>query len=72
MFNKIAVHGTVGKGMTYLVHHNKSSEDLHRELTTKFSHEFGTSVSIGYIEQLAVDELSMNEVGKVDSILVLL
>jgi hypothetical protein len=71
MIHKIKVQGTVGKGVTYLVFHDKSSNDLHIALTTKFSHELGTSVTIGYLQQWAVNEVSMNEVGKVDYVLVL-
>lgn len=71
MINKIKVQGTVGKGMTYLVIHEKNSNDLHLALTTKFSHEIGTIVTISYLEQWAVDEVQMSEVGKVDAVLVL-
>lgn len=71
MINKIKVHPFVGKGMTYLVMHNKNTHDLHMALTTKFSHEAGSNVSISYIEQWAVNEVPMSEVGKIDSVLVL-
>lgn len=71
MINKIKVQGNVGKGMTYLVIHEKNSNDLHLALTTKFSHELGTAVSISYLQQWAVREVQMNEVGKVDAVLVL-